>query len=691
MTTGARAARRRNASQGLGLAPAVHFALAFIFLSNAMVRADDREWPVKPFAITERSGEIGFEADYLSETQKVDGGDSLEFSNRSLQEYLLYRLNGYVYHPRLVDFRTRFKIGLLQQSIDRTGGSFEGDDNFDSDTFIHGYDIYLNFLKEHPLSLMVYGHKDRSAVLQLFSDRQLIDSERWGAVLNYKRGPLPMDLSVSRSKIREYGADSYSESTYSIVEYAVRNEIGRRVYTELRYRYQDYEQDFSADNRYIDIERTTELKTHDISLLNTIYLNDERTSYLTSTLRYLDQNGTQRLKSTQWQERLNLRHTPKFSTYYLAALLQNKYEEQSVETWRAESGLDYQLYESLRLHLDAHGRWVDFDGSSEDEVGATGRMQYRKQTPWGVLSAGYGRTIDRITRGGSATTRQLIDEEVALRSGVLTFLAQPAVIAGSILVTALDGTTILDEGFDYQIEVRGNRTGLRRLSDARVGEGETVLVDYQIATETDLEYFSDSQDAFLRYDWERFVEGLSTYARWQDLSPRDLPEGENFTVLSFTDWLAGFSWRLGPVTWTEEYEQYRSNFSEYDQISSRLEGYHPIGERMRLGWFAGVLMIDYLDDFTEDDETRVLNGGLTLDGRLPRNGHWNVRAEARKETGLVEETLLGIAGRLGWQLRRVKVEAGGRFEQRERFDSTRDRMNLFLQVSREFGRRQVAE
>ena len=666
----------------------LHWKLLIAFFlpltCGAWAVENDRDMPVTPFRITDISGRTGIRFDYLSESQKRNGSDDIQLSNRSFQEYLLYRLRGYVYHPLFLDFRTNFKIALLQQMVDRSGTSGDLGGDGSSNSFLYGYDVYLHFLKEHPLSLMLFANKDRSAVIQIFSDRQLIDTERWGAVLNWKKDPFPMNLSVSRTRLQEWGADSRSESTNTLIEYIVRNELKKRIYTELRYRYLDYEQDFRASNPQIDIKRQTELRTHDISLINTIYLTETRTSYLNTFLRLLKQSGTQEHSGFQWQERLHLRHSPSFQTYYLLGYITNRFDSTEVRTWRAEAGLDHRLYQSLESHLDVHGRWVKFNGYTENEYGVTGRLNYRKHTPWGYLTAGYGLTLDEVERSGRVSRITIVDESLTMRDGFTVFLSKPGVIADSIQVSDTSGFIFYDEGFDYEIEVRGNRTGLRLSPAGRIGDGDTVLVDYDLTRTQDVNYISANQSASIRYDFERFVPGLAVYYRWQDLAAHGAPSGDDFTILEFTDQVAGFRYRWRWLTWTEEYETYRSNFSNYDQLLSQLEGSHRLSNNIRMGWQAGFLAIDYKDSHPDSSYSNSAFGSLMLNGRMRRNGYWEVEARARKETGLTEETLLGLAGKMGFQWRKLHFEAGARAQQRKRFDSERDRMQVFMELSREF-------
>jgi hypothetical protein len=650
-------------------------------LLRATAREVEIEYPVAPFRIMDSGGETGFRVDYLSEHQSGSNGKA-NFSNRSFQEFTEYWMRGYVYHPRFLEVRARIELGLLQQLVKRQGVG-EDDGEFSNNTYLDSYDINLNFFKDHPYSLMLFANRERTPVLQLFTDLEMIESERYGAVFNIKKGPFPMDFSFSEARSRELGLDSISESKTRTFEYVLRNQLQQRIFSEFRYRHMEYDQDFDANSSSFDIERHTRLKSDDLSFMNTIYLNPDHTSSLASTLRLFRQSGTQEFENMYWQERLGLRHTANFSTYYMASLLNNKLVNNTVRTTRAEAGLDYRLFRSLDTHFDLHTRRVDYGSSSEDVYGGTGRLGYRKQTPWGMLTSGYGRTLDQVKRSGTSNRQPIIDETVIMRDGTTVYLNHPAPITDTINITDITGTIIYDEDFDYEILKVGNRVGLRPLIGGRIKDEDPVLVDYEIEVTQDISYLSDLQSFNLGYDFERYIKGLSLYYRWQDLQADGADSVDDYSVLTFNDKTYGMTYHWLWLNWIEEYQQYRSNYSSYDQLRSELEGYHQLGERLKLGWHAGLTNVDYLDG-TEPDHSQYIFAGVSLHGRIRDRGYWEVESRLRRETGLTDETSIGVSGKLGCRWRKVKLEMGGRMEQRDRSSTSRNQMLMFLQVTREF-------
>lgn len=642
--------------------------------------------PVAPFRITQQDGEAGFQFRSLSETDKSDG-HSIDMSSRSFEEYVQYHTRGYVYHPRFLDFDSRVKIGLLQQSFDNSGLDSDARDFTpgSANSFLAAYHFYLSFLKEHPLSFTIHADRDRDAILELFTDRIMTETESHGASLHWKKGPFPMDLAVNQSRFKQWGFESRSDAKMDTLDYSIRNAVGKWMQSELRYNYRDYEETFDANAELFDTHRRTRLKSHDLNFTNSIYFDPSRRSSLTTLMRMYKQSGSQDFDNFSWQERLNLQHTPNLRSYYLFDYMQTKLHDETVDSYRGEVGLDHKLYESLESHLDLHWRESRYGDLSDRQFGPTGRLGYRKYTPWGVLSAGYSLTVDQIERSGGGGVRPVQREPLTLRSGVNNYLSQPAVDAASIEVFSPDGATEYVEGFDYEVRVQGNRTALRILPGGRLPDNAPVVVDYDVEFTSDINFTQTDQDFHINYDFEKFLRGLSIYYRWHDLSPLNAPE-DDVTILAFSSHLAGFAYHWRWFTWRNEYTIYNSNFSNYNQFMSQIDGLHELGARLRLAWNLGATLTDYTDEGLPkgQDYDNAYYAGLALRGPIRANGYWEIGGQARREQGQVDETLFGLLGKLGFRWRRSKIEAGVRLEARERFDTERNRSAVFLQFSREF-------
>lgn len=660
--------------------------LCFFGIRPAAARFDPVETqPVAPFRIYNQGGELGTEFHYLTESEK-NGGESVNFGNTSMEEYILYRMKAYVYHPRLVDIDASFKLGLLQQSLSNSGLS--GDNlslrGGSSNTYLDAYSLYLNFLKDHPFSFSLWARHDRDAVMELFTDRLMIDTQDYGGALHWKKGPFPMDLSIGQTRNHEWGFDSTSDSSMRSLDYTIRNAVGRWMTSQLHYRFQDYEQSFTTDGP-IKLDQHTQLRSSDLDFNNSIFFDAARRSSLSTSLRLFNQTGSQELSNAYWQERLMLQLTKKLRSYALFSIMNNRLRGQEISTWRGEAGLDHKLFDSLEEHLDLHWRESSFAGDTERQFGPTGRLAYTRRTPLGVLSAAYSHTLDQVERTGASGVRPIADEALTMHLGANNFLRNPGVVNGSIQVTDPTHNVTYQEGFDYEVILQGNLTALRILPGHRISDNQAVLVSYDVEFTSDIKFLSNDQDFNINYDFERYVNGLGLYYRWHNLSALDAPK-DDLSILAFRQNTAGAVWRWRWLTWREEYNVYQSNFSDYNQVLSQLEGLHQIGDRLHLGWRLGYQATNYNNNDLGPgmDFDNAAFASLKLRGGLRTNGYWEVEGEARRETGQIQETLLGVMGKLGLRWRKSRVEAGVRVEDRNRYESQRNRTSVFLQFAREF-------
>lgn len=649
--------------------------------------------PVPPelepgLVFTEVQGETGVEADYLSEKTQRDEGNATDYRNVSAEEYVRYKLNGYVYHPRFLDIRSRLKFGLLQQWISRSGDDTKSYDDM-SNTALREYDIYLRFLKDHALSFDVFARRNHDVVRELFSDQISLDSEDIGAILRWKKQPFPMELSLRQNRLWQDGFDSRSRTVSRVVEYTIRNELSKRIRSSLRYRYRDYDQHYEGDNGWVDVERDTRLQTHDLNFENMIYLDSSERSYLQSSGRLYRQTGDQDIRTLYWQERLHLQHAPALSSYYLVNFLDNEFDSYSIRNYRAEAGLDHRLFQSLFSHADLHWRDYDYPNADDQEYGVTGRLDYRKSTPWGYLTAGYALTLDENSRGGMAKKRYVVDEPVTLKLNRDIYLAKPNIRPESVVVTDTEGVEIYSQQLDYLIEQRGNRLTLRLPNiTGRIKDGQTVLVDYEIDETTDLSYRSTAQDFYLQHDFQRRLEGLSLYYRWSDLTQNGDISESDLSILAYTRHVLGAGYRWRWLNWTEEFERYESNFNSYDQLRSQVGGTHTLTDSVNASWYLGLLNASYNDDSIGrygygEDYSDALFAGAALRGGLGSRGYWQLEARGRRETGVTDEMLLGLLGRVGFNWRKMHISTGFQIEDRDWHDSDRQRIHIFIRMSRD--------
>ncbi len=647
-----------------------------------------QEYPIRTFATTEVEGEFGMEYHYFGDTIRRTESGRTRFSNHYFQQYLLGRARGYGYHPEFIDYTAELKMGLSQQWLSHSSPFTDSRSSRDLDTLL-GYNLRAEILKEKPVSGTVTASRDERILMGLFLDRHRTVTDSYSGTVRWRTRTTNMDLTARRTETETFGFRSSGTTVSDMLLYNFRHNLGRRVRTDVRYRVQSFDRRFTARTHTGDVTRETDQLSHDLNVSNRIAFDELQRMVLRTNFRLHDRQGTRDLRTYFFQQRLQYRADRLFRPYATYSILRNEYDFGSSETYRGEAGFDGDLFESLAYHFNLHAQRTDRDGFTEDRYGPTLRLNYRKLTPWGLLTAGYAHTLDQVKRSGMAATSQIIGESIVVRVAFPTFLSEPNVIIPSIRVTATDGVTVFQEGFDYRVVTVGGRTGIQVLPGGLLADGTRVLVDYQVELVGDESYIADDQSYHVRHDFDRVARGLSLYARRNTFRARNVDSPVELNVVEYTNQMVGLRQEWRDFAYTSEYEMYDDDLGGYDQWRNQLEGNHDLGRRVRWGWRAGVTRTDFDTDFGDRRDRRetFTFAGTHLNGPIARDGYWRLEGRVLKHTGRTERTTSGIVGRIGYQFRRLNVEGGARVEHHDVADTRQDRLQLFVATRLGLGRR----
>jgi hypothetical protein len=658
-----------------------------------MAQADRyrREYPVHTLAVTEVEAEMGAEYNYFGETLSSNGSGETRTTNNYFQEYLLGRIRGYGYHPRFIDYSGSLRLGLAQENLEYSSPQDGTSTSSDNDTLI-GYNFRMDILKEYAASGTVSASRDERILMGLFVDRYRTKTDSYSATARWRSTNLSTDATVTHTETEDFGFRSRGTSSSDSFIYNLRHDVGRRIRTDIRYRIEDFERDFTSRTNTGENTRRTESLTNDLNITNRIAIDPREQLTLRSTFRYQDRDGRegiQDLRSWYLEELLRYNASRLARPYIRASARRNEFDIRNVDTYRAEAGFDGDLFESLSYHFDLHATHPDYETFTEDRYGPTGRLDYRKLTGAGLLSAGYSRTLDQVERSGMTGIVPIIDEPLVIRTAVATFLQETNVIASSIVVTDTSSQIVYQEGFDYEIVLQGARVGLRALPGGLLPDGTAVLVNYSIDAQGDQSYLADDEAFSVRHDFSRFVKDLSLYGRRHTFRARNVDVPGDLNVVEYTDDTVGLRQGWREFAFTTEYEMYDDDLGGYDRWLNQLEGYHDLGREIRLGWNLGSIQTWYNDDFSaeEDDKDDHLFASAHLDGSFARTGYWRLEGNIMDDTGRTERTTKGIIGRIGYQWRRITLETGARYEDYDAPSNDHERMQFFLGMKYHFGKR----
>jgi hypothetical protein len=634
-----------------------------------------RRMEPQPFALMDWGGRLGFETVWRRERQTSDEGNEFERRLRRFEEYIELTGHGFVYHPLFMDWQGRVRLGLLQQSFHSDAGRSESVNDV-----LREYDFTALFFQEKPVRLRLHASRRDDIVRDLFSDVINYKEDLLGADVLFVNALAPSRVGVQHQAIHRFGFSQDSDSTLDTAEASTHILPGSRFQTDASYLFRDYHEDFRGHDGF-SVRRTTDIRSHDLNATNIARFGPDGRQRLTTTGRYYDQTGSISIRQSRFHERLDSQWTPRLDSYLSYAYDRVEAEAQTTRQHRVNAGLHHRLYESLDSFLEGRYRRTQFDtGGDETVYGGGLRFAYRKTTPWGLLSSGYGIDIDQIDRGQGGGNRQVTDESVVLIDGVLTFLSQQDIVLSSAVVTDATGLTIYTRDLDYRLTVIGNRVLIERILGGAIANGQLVLVDYLFFQSQNISFTQISQAFNVRHDWtEGVLDGLSLYYRLGDL--RHSGSVGDSELLEFTSNTLGLLYRWRMLEWTEEYQIFDANISPYNSLRSALYAHFSPWRRSQLRAGAEYLKINFRDG---SENTDLFNLTTDWNVQVARNMNWDLQALYRVERGINDEDNFGVASYLRWAYRKLSAELGVRYELLDRSGTQRNNAMVYLSVTRAF-------
>ena len=384
--------------------------------------ADIRQFIPK---IYDTSAELELNMTYDSNDNKSDGR-GLKTTDFFSRERLNFYLNGYVYHPRFIQYSVKLSAGLKQE-------------NYESDLVSSGwttgtskeYDFRAVILPEHPYNLELFALRIEPLARQAFSTQSSAVSYSTGAVFRYKQKPYFFNMSYV-SNTNETSGSSYNNTSFHVSgTYYKEFRDGKLFSLSGSYNHRESSNSFSS----------AEATTDDVSFNNNITLRDTGLRYfplrdivLGSSLGYstLDQTGGSNTFNTTvftWAETLRASLPWNFGAglAYAFSKSDSEFDSHLSSSDSSEStsnifnfDLTHKLYKSLFTHYAfGYSSLSSPTGDSTRTSNALG-LNYAKKIPAGRLMAGANYSIQVIDNKGALFTTN------EAHNGV-TFSAPPAV------------------------------------------------------------------------------------------------------------------------------------------------------------------------------------------------------------------------------------------------------------------------
>ena len=445
-------------------------------------------YPVQALGIFDISGDITITGEQRDrESLYASSNSETREEETYFTEQLDLNLDGYFYHPNMMEWDASFRVGLQQQRINID------DEVFSTDGRISGYNLSGFILREKPLTLRAFSSESRDFLDRDFAQRIEFQNKRQGAELLVK-GPFPLSLLGERIELHETSDIRENDQKTKKLRFFISDERDRDWSTKFEYEREltDETSIFHPPGSTTSIVRDLPDKRDEVNVTNLWRFGEtEEKSRLSGGVRAMDRRGFYNNKIFTAEQRMNVVHTDTFSTFYQALWSEDETDSDMNRTANGELGFTKRIYDSLDITGRTSRTSRMFGDGGEDITSVSLDMQYRKKTPVGRVTSSLLVGRDFREEESETGTRNIRDEAITLTGTTFRRLSEPGVVAGSVVVTNLAGTVTYVLGLDYVLRTRGAYTEIARVLAGGILDGETVLVDYVITVSPFAELTTD--------------------------------------------------------------------------------------------------------------------------------------------------------------------------------------------------------
>jgi hypothetical protein len=434
--------------------------------------------------------------------------DSFE-QRATWEERLYFKTRSYVYHPAFLSIFFDAGPKLLQQQYDSNAGA-----NSTNDTF---WDVYarLNFFEFKPYPFYVYYAHSNPAVRVGTAGRYLTEQNRHGFkanILSFLGVGISLDLQHVDTQGSGFGR--FSDEDMDTAEARFTKLYRGSDFLELRIG--NSTRDSASGSPGLPIQRTlTRQNTMELNARN--YFGSEDDVTVNQTLRRLQQEQVSAITTEfdSWRYSGNIRlrkFGPWTSSIVLNADRMDRESSQSRSRGLAVSA-SRSFYDNLSAGLGASTALQNQTGFERDSLGLNGYFSYQKTIGSTTLFLGGRSSKTRSKQISTADTVQVFDEPLTLTGTNSVDLANEFVVAGSVTVTNESQTQQYVEGLDYRLVIIGSVTGIQRLIDGNILDGETVLVDYEFQTSGTAEFDTVASSLNVSANFLRYARASLAFSR----------------------------------------------------------------------------------------------------------------------------------------------------------------------------------
>ncbi len=536
-------------------------------------RADEPQW-FHLNGIPEPS--VGLELDGSEETTRVSGVNSV-YDTLFIVPTVGLRGSGSIYHPNLLAFDFNGELGWGWNQMTTTSPGYRQSIN-ESDQ-LDRYLVTVNLLQEKPYNASFFAAQDHTYRDYGSFDTFTVDESRYGGTVNWTTQNLNLTSNFGYQDETDTGLIDSSEvkETYFNFLGIYRRKSGQ---TTLTGQWNQFDNILGAANSL-----TSANESIGIADSEAFGSRQQITASTGVTFSHAEYGG-QQMDTVNATENVNIQHRSNLDSFLIFNAERNDLHPATESSLQGDYGLRHQLYDSLTSTADVHGSYQDNSdptGSSATDLYGVGLAEnYRKRLQsWGRLSVSASVVADHVDDSASGSSFPSTEShQVYLPTSSQyrpVYLDHPSVIAGSIQVTA--GGQLLAAGTDYEVVTAGQLTEVRLIfppsptvAPLLVNDSVTISVSYQSASQNNASYEALTSDVEMRLD---LFGRLGIYGRMNWMDNNAPPQVQAQTL---TDLVGGLDYNWRWLRTGAEYEDYDSNFVQYDALRFFQDfNFHPSG------------------------------------------------------------------------------------------------------------------
>lgn len=611
--TGSRAIdRTRLASHFLfRFAGTVALAGSLAAASVAQAGEQDMLYDIMPFRVTDVSGDLSIRYD-LDEWSYENPQSDTFTSTPMWEEELTLRATGYVYHPALLDWTVGGGPLLVQYAYDSDGGRSSGSES------LFNFDAQLDFLQRRAAPFTLHYRRDHPEITTGLSGRFLATTDEYGISGRLNSATLPLALSWEAAHFESQGSGFGTTVDEDADRASLRTTLPYFEGDSLRARLNWNERNSRSGAPGLPIQ-ASRITTSSAELEAENGLGAAGEGMLNQGLRWTTQDTE--IGSTMSQETIDytgdLRW--KYSDATRSALRMRWQDTERTGSWSRGGGLNASASHEINAALGTSGQAGyqrdQAPGYSQDVARAGLQASYRRDLPFGTLGATVNLGLDRTDRVSDTDRITVFDETVVLAGTTPVPLSRDFVVPETVVVTNTAQTQTFTESVDYRLVTVGSTTSIERLITGSIGDGQAVLVTYDVLTGGTVKYdtsnlgisltlgFAQHGSVFLQFaDTSHDVRSGVATTPFNDVT--HLEAGGRFGLPFGRRWLVGAEYR---------YRDHQEDISPY--ISHRLDTYAqarlPRGGSLRLG-----VVFDRVDIENSVEDINAIRYTLGVNGRL---------------------------------------------------------------------------